>query len=616
MKRPVQISFCSAALILCAVQSNAAPPDRNIVIMEGAETYCFVPDRKGLKVTHRVRDRFTATLHSEKFQPHIFINDMVSLDRAEWYGDIYGSDEPQFRNVNQPTVFHDGGRVCYFNGELRAKDKKATVEFRRTFTNPALFTGFYPQQEYNTENKTITVEIPASLPGIELVDLNFPATGISRSETPLKDGGRRITYTLTDLQQEPDDEQAPSAKKSLPYVMVRGYFPDTDSLYRFHRRLIDVDTVIPSNRELLDEITATVTAANPEGCRIATIEAIYRYVQQKIRYVAFEQGEAAWRPDAPAEVLRKRFGDCKGMAKLLATLLERAGIPAYVAVVGTNDIPFRISENPSLAASDHMICVVPDGDGYLWLDPTYRTISMRHIPGTIRGKDAMIMLPDGYIMADIPEQSPVPSSDTVTYSYALVDDTLAGDVTKVCTEDFAEPLDAALATVPGQNRKEIMARYLIPGVSAALDPDRLNYDESQPGRVLISSPIMNPEAIVEADGSVYIDLNAQCGKIGKQIDLEDRRQDLDLGVPGTITRKSEVTLPQGVTAVLPENFTARTPWADMKCVFQQTGNCVSMTKSIEIKSSRIPLARLPEWNRQLRAWNEACSNQIEIKRAQ
>ena len=39
----------------------------------------------------------------------------------------------------------------------------------------------------------------------------------------------------------------------------------------------------------------------------------------------FEAGILGHKPDTPAEVLRKRYGDCKGMAILLRTLLKAQG---------------------------------------------------------------------------------------------------------------------------------------------------------------------------------------------------------------------------------------------------------------------------------------------------
>ena len=67
-----------------------------------------------------------------------------------------------------------------------------------------------------------------------------------------------------------------------------------------------MDTVIPDVSGIVRNILGDTKD------RDKVIERLYRYVQNNVRYVAFEEGEAGYRPDTPAEVLRKRYGDCKG----------------------------------------------------------------------------------------------------------------------------------------------------------------------------------------------------------------------------------------------------------------------------------------------------------------
>ncbi len=167
------------------------------------------------------------------------------------------------------------------------------MQFRRTFTDGAHFTGVFPSEEYPVRSKQIVFHIPASLPAIELVDRHFPASGITRDDRTAPDGSRTITYNVSSLPEIPDDTHQPSALSALPHIMVRGYFPDCDSLYRYHRPMLDVDTVIAG-------ASATV-AGLTDGAKdhLEAIGRIYRHVQQNIRYVAFEAGEAAYRPDTP-----------------------------------------------------------------------------------------------------------------------------------------------------------------------------------------------------------------------------------------------------------------------------------------------------------------------------
>ncbi|WP_279149739.1 transglutaminase-like domain-containing protein [Muribaculum intestinale] len=596
-----RILTATVLTIAAIMQVDAVVPDDNVVISEGKESYRFVQVKGGFEVVHTVADEYLATRRSEKIQPHIFHGNNIRLDKAS-------GGKPQYRNANSPTVFHDDSKVCFFEFFL-SSNKKAKAQFRRTFTDPAYFTGIFPLDEYPIRNKTISVDIPASLPGIELLDCNFPAEGIVRSDTKAPDGSRRITYTLTDVGPAADDKSAPSPKASLPYIMVKGYFPDTDSLYRYHRRLLDVDTVIPDVSGIVRNILGDTKD------RDKVIERLYRYVQNNVRYVAFEEGEAGYRPDTPAEVLRKRYGDCKGMAMLLATLLNRNGIDAYVAIVGTRSIPYGIAENPSLSASNHMICIVPRKEGAsLFLDPTNGQISMYHIPWGIRGKDAMMILPDGYEMVNIPEESPRMSDDVITYDYRLTSEGLAGKAVRSCREDMAERFVSIFNNVPSQHVNELLARMLVPASNMVACKDSIVYDTSVPGFVTLTAPVYNKSAITEASDAIYIDLNSSDGPFGERIDLDDRRADLEFYVPASVERRTVVEMPDGYSAVLPENYESECPYGRFSCTFACDGSTVSMTKRMEVVRTRIPLADIPEWNNHLSAWKEACSLQVELRK--
>ena len=593
----VAVMFATSAMPLCA-----AVPDENVVISASEETYRFVDGKSGLTVAHTVNEEYTATRRSEHIQPHIFHDNTIRLDKAS-------GGKPQYRNVNSPSVFHDDSKVCYFDFYLE-RGKKTNAKFRRTFVDPAYFTGIFLLDEYPIQHKTVTVEIPASLPNIELSDLNFPSEGISRSDTKAADGTRRVVYTMTNVDPVSDDPSSPSPKSAFPYIMVKGYFPDTDSLFRYHSRLLDVDTVIPDLSALLGRILGDVSDEREK------IERLYRYVQGNVRYVAFEEGEAGYRPDAPAEVLRKRYGDCKGMSMLLATLLNRAGIDASAAIVGTRSIPYRIAENPSLSASNHMICLVPRADGkYLFLDPTGEQISMDHIPWNICGKDAMMILPGGgYRMVDIPDKSPCTSADVMTYEYALTPDGLVGRAERRCTEEMAERFTAMFSDVPRQHMKELLARSLVSGSHAVVADDSVVYDTSVPGVVTLSAPLANPAAVTVARDEIYLDLNMSDGPFGGRVDTTDRRADYELRVPAVVERTAVVDIPVGFAVTLPENYAAECPQARFLCEFSREGRKVKMRKRMEVTSTLIPLADIPAWNRQLSAWNEACNRQVCLKK--
>lgn len=599
MIRIFPLILVAASMDMSVLMARAEAPKDNVVILSAVEEYRFADTKSGPEVKNSITTEYLATRRAEDIQPHVFHNNVVLLDKAS-------GGKPQYRNVNSPTVFHDDSKVCFFNLRLEAKDKKAKVNFKRTFSDAAHFTGVYLQDDYPVREKKVVFHIPSSFPDIRLIDRNFPAEGVVRDERTGADGSRVITYTITSLPEIPDDVNRPSALSALPQILVQGYFPDTDSLYRYHRPMLDVDTVIPGVAELL------VGILDGETDEAKKIERIYRYVQQSVRYVAFEAGESAYRPDTPAEVIRKRYGDCKGMALLLATLLNRAGVEACIAAVGTRDIPFGISAYPSLAATNHMICIVGHGGETRYLDPTQEQISAGHIPWWIRGKDAMLFKPGGYEMVQIPVVSPLESADRMHYSYVLTADGLAGVAERVCTEDMAERFANRYSDVPGQHLNELLAKSLLPTHNAAVQVDSLVYDTSIPGQVTIEAPILNRAAVVDGGDALYLDLNTGAHPFATRIDMADRRSDYKLPVEGVTERSCVVLLPGGCRVELPDDFSVSTPQGVFTCRFSRQGDTVSMTKRAEIASTHLPLGEIAGWNKALAAWNEACNRQIEI----
>ncbi|MGB8259761.1 MAG: transglutaminase domain-containing protein, partial [Terracidiphilus sp.] len=117
--------------------------------------------------------------------------------------------------------------------------------------------------------------------------------------------------------------------------------------------------------------------------------AILEYVGSEVRYTGIEFGEAAIVPHDPAEVLNKKYGDCKDKATLLVTMLRAAGIEAYVALLnvgGRMDVP---EDLPGMGLFDHAIVYVP-GPPAIWIDATDRYARLGQLPADDQRRLALI----------------------------------------------------------------------------------------------------------------------------------------------------------------------------------------------------------------------------------
>ena len=93
-------------------------------------------------------------------------------------------------------------------------------------------------------------------------------------------------------------------------------------------------------------------------------------MQDEIRYLGIELGPHSHQPHPPAQVLARRYGDCKDKALLLAVALRELGIEAYPVLVNTA-LRERVADLlPSPFAFDHVITQVRFQGRQYWFDPT------------------------------------------------------------------------------------------------------------------------------------------------------------------------------------------------------------------------------------------------------
>lgn len=152
---------------------------------------------------------------------------------------------------------------------------------------------------------------------------------------------------------------------------------------------------------------------------LAKIEALYTYVSRQIRYVAIEIGIGGYQPHQASDVYKYKYGDCKDKANLLISMLNKIGIRAYPALVGTRGDVEADPSVPTLATFDHMIVALPVSENLrpaverfpaydaksqiLWIDPTSEADPLGELPEMDQGVYGLVAYPDHGDLRRIPE---------------------------------------------------------------------------------------------------------------------------------------------------------------------------------------------------------------------
>ena len=124
--------------------------------------------------------------------------------------------------------------------------------------------------------------------------------------------------------------------------------------------------------------------------RLDSLEALYDFVRENIRYISLDLGRGDFTPLAASEVLKKRFGDCKDQSALLTVLCRAMGFSADLALIATRDKPPVITQLPWPGYFDHVMTAIDTGNGYLFLDASQATCCFGKLPVKLRNRRALV----------------------------------------------------------------------------------------------------------------------------------------------------------------------------------------------------------------------------------
>lgn len=234
----------------------------------------------------------------------------------------------------------------------------------------------------------------------------------------------------------------------------------------------------PAVKQKVAELTAT--AATP----LAKMQALAKFLQRDIRYVAIELGIGGVQPHAATEIFAHRCGDCKDKATLLSAMLHEAGIESYYVIINSERGAVGKNTPPHLDAFNHAILAiqVPEGtsDGslmalqkhpklgtLLYFDPTDEMTPLGSIRGRLQANYGMLVTPEGGELVKVPQLpsnvSGIQRTAKLTLNAAGV---LSGEIQEVRRGDPAAEeryaLEATTRDVDRAKPVEILLAHSLP----------------------------------------------------------------------------------------------------------------------------------------------------------
>jgi hypothetical protein len=594
-------------------------PDDDVALVSSVDYVTFDLNKRDDKVTviHSAKENMINIDTRADLQKYTFYDGESTIEkfeilyRNEKDAPFYVKDEAYKSN----DLFHNDSRVKYATMDFPLRGYRYLTHIEKHYKDVKYFTKLYFNGQYPTVKKTIKIEIPNWL-NLELKALNFDGYDIKKKVTSNSRGTAKIhTYTLKNVSAMYDDSNAPGPTYIYPHLLILAktfkngddtvnLFDSTQDLYNWYKSL--VNSLENDNTDIKSKVVELTENATSDEEKIKNI---YYWVQDNIRYIAFEDGIAGFKPDEAANVFNKRYGDCKGMANLTKQMLIEAGFDARLTWIGTKHIAYDYS-TPNLSVDNHMICSLFKDDEIVFLDGTEKFNSFGEYADRIQGKQVLIENGEDFILKYVPSTTADFNKEKFAYNLELTGESITGNAIKAYNGESRASLLHYFNGLKNDKKDEFLEYYLNKGnsnikVTDIETSDLLNRDDT----IDIAYNIDIKNAVSFFDGQIYIDLDFD--KELSSYTMEKRKTDFIFGTKKDIESTTQLTIPAGYSVShLPENINVSSENYDMRVNFTEENNTLIYKKRFKIKNAKIEINDFEEWNGFITKLNAIYNEQI------
>ncbi len=598
-------------------------PDNDAIILKSTERYTFeVVNSKANPTVKAYKDVATEymALKDFKFAPfgdgYDSFSDVKRLKGEESYGKKYKQIALQINDTEASAdeLFDHDARVKYIILPLKTRGMKCRGEYYKEYQDVRYLTSTYFADKQPIVEKEIIVEVPQNV-SIDIREFNFDGYIIDKKiETNEKKNLQIYTYTIKNYAPIKNEFLSPAIGKVYPHLVfeaknftTRGgekiqLFESTLDQYNWYKSLVSqIENNNDGLQPLVDRLTKDKTTDEEK------MKAIFYWVQDNIKYLAFERGIAGFKPDAASKVYENKFGDCKGMANLLTTMLKMAGYDARLSWIGTHSIPYSYDLH-SLVVDNHMICALKHNGKTYFLDGTESYIALGDYAQRIQGKQVLIEDGEGkYLLETVPTLPNERNLYSETAEINLAGDKLECKVAEIYKGESQTSFLQGVNTV-AQNQREKVLKAFLSGSDKNIEITNLSTlnfeDREKPIDIKYDAAVANKTTSLGDELYVSIDFS---NDFENYIMKEDRISAIEIS--DNLRRKFKKTfiIPNNYEVkYLPKKMTINEPNIKMNIAYETTGNSIVFTKDIEIKKQLVPPSGFENWNatfKKLKAMN-------------
>jgi transglutaminase-like putative cysteine protease len=594
-----------------------------VAVLAADISYEFTKDvsKKLVKVLENKTQKLLSLRYNQMIHEYLSYDNNSAVERFYATSNLRQEAPDKTRYCGTYTTegyFYDDSKFCSQTLKLKELGELWTVNSIKRVNDSKYQTSVYFQSEYPVVNKTVSFIIPEDIE-VELKEFNFEGYSINKSEN-ISGSKKTITYTVSSLAPFQNVKFKPGVQHYSPHILIlvksmkvngktMNLLSSLDDLYSWYRSL--TTQLQPSTvaiKPLVDELIKGKTTDEEK------IKSIFYWVQDNIRYIAYEDGIAGFKPDEAQNVFEKKYGDCKGMANLTKEMLKLAGFDARLTWIGTKAIRYDYTL-PSLAVDNHMICTVILGDKKYFLDATEDYNPLGEYAERIQNRPVLIEDGEKYILDKVPAADKTKDLEKYNYTAKINGEIFEGSGKVTLHGETKKDFLYLYNHTQNDKKKDYLSSFINDGKTSyqvsGINMGDMN-ERSGPFDIEFNFSIAN--SISKFNNEMYIDIDPSKDFKNGSV-LADRQSDIDFGEKIFKKTSIELVIPADYkVAELPENLSIAEKDFSFSISYKQEGDKIIYSKEISVDKGIISKSEFEKWNAGIKKLTKAYESQITLKK--
>jgi len=301
--------------------------------------------------------------------------------------------------VDGGTLYADS-RMLYYEHVPISYPYTIYYEYELESTNTAFIRKWMPINSYNQSVEQNTYKITFSN------DLTLQKKEKKFEKYPIKKSSNigSLLYEINGISAIKYEDLGPSITSIMPSVKfapnkfsIEGLEGEADNWkklgkWEYNNFYKDINQLPSSTKEQIRQLVSGVKTP------LEKAKIIYKYVQDKTRYISVQVGIGSLKPMLASDVDRLGYGDCKALTNYTKSLLDVVGVESYFTELYGDSQKLDMDYDLPSIQGNHVILNLPIESGDIWLECTSQTVPFGYIANFTDDRDVIVITPEGGIL--------------------------------------------------------------------------------------------------------------------------------------------------------------------------------------------------------------------------